>query len=1720
MAKKVLEIKNFTGGLNCSLDSRDIELNEFAQAYNISSSQEGILKHGGGLVQNIFNLPHNNVNFQEGYGLFATSVDSSPSIIQGQFESGFEEGTVAGYSGTSLTLATLPTFQSKDNHETNNFYRNMTVVIISGTYIGESRRIVSYTGDTQVAVLTDAFSGDVSSSRYKIFNWAGDNSKFGNQDELDYIDKGGTSFPYDDINSAPTGYPNSYFLRTKSTTLSDGTSADLGFATYNPATDYDLPAATALGPENTSIGNTRLDSGITYTMSFWCKTKYQYYGYGADANSSSQRRERVPFIQIYSDSVTDGTNTGLYLFQSNNGTSFQSGAETTYDYADNLTTEYVKNGDFEGGTATGGAGGYNGTYDPPTDWKAYDGFVHGTNNTIEYSYISGANSFGADSTGTSGKTLNMNPGSAFLLNNFNNAGIIPNCYMYQDLTLEDNQWYELSFVYSTDKGGCAFSIVDASDLTSTGVLSNEGTNAQSDGAVEINVDTVVPTDALLKNREVNTTTGGAIKFLGVCTAVADASPDTVTFAAGTGDDIDENDEFFTANYIKPWHTGLSSNNHTGGLTTYMYGGKEKSSTKKKPYRFFVPANSGTARVIRIAFAPLYHDQNLRLDGVSVKKSFPDLSSMSEDSPGNPYSSEVSSWNKYQFQFKIPPEYNNATDWVINLNAGSYYYQAGAAGSQTHQITYFDDIKIQQNSYSGNLIFLNDNTSSESKINIYSENEGLWSENTGLTWKGLNMKPVYTYINGMLKISDANFQSGNSSKLFYHQDGAHKVRGDVLSSPPELLVSSSTNSNEVNTYYNALNYINTYVYEGNHQYYLNGDTKTTTNWPLDNLSTFDGGGGERIIRYHHHSNITDLTDLQADVGESTVLVDPFDNSTELTKVITTTGATGGSTAGHAYADTITNPSYYTWCGTHGGSGDIATYDMHTEISGTTTGSVSRIIVDFNYRCQGDHGSTNNKIPTKIYPPNFIIKAGKRSSDATDIFGSGTEVTDNNQRDLSLGDAAFIGMENVRQAKIYKGYSGNSITDEGNEYKIQSEVDAGIYWENSEMFPWRDDFFINNGEQVNINGSFRAEISFDDGEIELADDIILEFYIENPKNEDGDNLIDGLAYNFPTHPVFEKIGFHKINTFFRSTNWSAVSDGMDVNSVNNTKTNFKFAAPSGATAFGWGERIFEIGVSSVNIFNEESNIEPSPTSVGSTVTNLHESSISMITEGQSPDIDIYIGENALNDNYRNKIKYYMKDTTSDIWYLQFYVDLKTNTAHSTTSNFKTIGSYDSTNKFYHYYIPREQMLNYNEVDSYESQTLVSQNLNKNQLTCDYKTAVVANNRLYVGNIKQNGEIFPDRMIKSPIGKYNILPKDNFIDVAINDGDEITALEYYKDKLLQFKKRKVFVINTSGDYEFLEETFDNIGVDAPYQVCKTPYGIAWANQSGLHLYDGSQIVNLIDGKIANQKENENITDNWWQVGSTSAGVKSNATNHTASVGYDPKQKDIIVKRGIKGGTSENAQSQVDGYIYNLVHKSWYMTHKVFNGISRNTYQTAMSNFANDSEGNLISYNYQAFDNSGDDIIYGINDIMKWKHAQAGDDLMCAQRGISSADTNEKLMYFTTADFTFGNIATRKKIYKVYVTYQCDANSDVLVTYRTNGSGAFSNTFADSSTNYAASTGLANTSSNWETAELIPSSSINNIYSFQLQFTDFANLANGSSSINFKINDISIVYREKRVK
>lgn len=113
-----------------------------------------------------------------------------------------------------------------------------------------------------------------------------------------------------------------------------------------------------------------------------------------------------------------------------------------------------------------------------------------------------------------------------------------------------------------------------------------------------------------------------------------------------------------------------------------------------------------------------------------------------------------------------------------------------------------------------------------------------------------------------------------------------------------------------------------------------------------------------------------------------------------------------------------------------------------------------------------------------------------------------------------------------------------------------------------------------------------------------------------------------------------------------------------------------------------------------------------------------------------------------------------------------------------------------------------------------------------------------------------------------------------------------------------------------------------------------------------------------------------------------------------------------------------------------------------------------------------------------------------------MCS-KGITGSQVNNRLFNFTSSDFTFGNITARKKIYKVYITYKSvdsdgdSMNSGIKVRYSTNGSST--KILSDDSTNYAAATGLVG-SEEWATAILKPSSSINNIYSFQLIFEEIS--------------------------
>jgi hypothetical protein len=162
--------------------------------------------------------------------------------------------------------------------------------------------------------------------------------------------------------------------------------------------------------------------------------------------------------------------------------------------------------------------------------------------------------------------------------------------------------------------------------------------------------------------------------------------------------------------------------------------------------------------------------------------------------------------------------------------------------------------------------------------------------------------------------------------------------------------------------------------------------------------------------------------------------------------------------------------------------------------------------------------------------------------------------------------------------------------------------------------------------------------------------------------------------------------------------------------------------------------------------------------------------------------------------------------------------------------------------------------------------------------------------------------------------------------------------------------------------------------------------------------------------------------------------------------------------------------------------------------------------TDGDLLYYRFKSGDTTA------TSKIKKWNNT-------------SYDNGGQKLFYFSTKDFTFGNVSARKKLYKVYITYKVNgADSAVAVKGAVNSSGdftaiAFSDTkskFQGTSTVCYGSSTLDDTGGVWKTAEMKFSnqSLVNNIYSFQLQLSSL------TIPSDFEINDLSIIYRTKSLK
>mgnify|MGYP003145671784 CR=1 FL=1 len=263
--------------------------------------------------------------------------------------------------------------------------------------------------------------------------------------------------------------------------------------------------------------------------------------------------------------------------------------------------------------------------------------------------------------------------------------------------------------------------------------------------------------------------------------------------------------------------------------------------------------------------------------------------------------------------------------------------------------------------------------------------------------------------------------------------------------------------------------------------------------------------------------------------------------------------------------------------------------------------------------------------------------------------------------------------------------------------------------------------------------------------------------------------------------------------------------------------------------------------------------------------------------------------------------------------------------------------------------------------------------------FKTGLVANSRAYIGNVEINGRPYGDRILKSPIYQYDVFTEDSYLDVAINDGDQITALAAHGDRILQFKNSALYIINVSKELEFLEDEQQGAGVSFQAAVTTTPFGVVWVNTNGCYLYDGSDIKQLQLGKISASDWTTNITS-------------------LATIGYDSEHQQVIVLW--------NSNAVSTAYVFDAETGGW---HKVSDMVDPTKHTTNMVNAR------------------GDKLLVGggatVNDINFLA------DRTAAATGFS----------LKTKVFDFGNPESKKNLLEVAVVYKGYGNAASAVKVNT---------------------------------------------------------------------------------
>lgn len=129
---------------------------------------------------------------------------------------------------------------------------------------------------------------------------------------------------------------------------------------------------------------------------------------------------------------------------------------------------------------------------------------------------------------------------------------------------------------------------------------------------------------------------------------------------------------------------------------------------------------------------------------------------------------------------------------------------------------------------------------------------------------------------------------------------------------------------------------------------------------------------------------------------------------------------------------------------------------------------------------------------------------------------------------------------------------------------------------------------------------------------------------------------------------------------------------------------------------------------------------------------------------------------------------------------------------------------------------------------------------------KAKVIAqyNNYLFLGNVTFNGSVEKSRIVWCNIKDDLTWLATSFIDIARNDGQQITQIVVLGDRLVVFKERSIYNVFFTGDADIpftVQETGSPVGTLAPNSVKEIENGLVFLSYDGLYYFDANNSYKL---------------------------------------------------------------------------------------------------------------------------------------------------------------------------------------------------------------------------------------------------------------------------------------